>query len=66
MNMMTRQETKRLLAFQWAKNHSFKPSIRITSRRSAKSMSNATGQKFLKNGRIVSEVSLERVFVQYK
>lgn len=62
---MTRKETKRLLAFSYAKQHRFIPSIKVVSRRTSKSASNATGQKFLKNGRIVSEVSLERVFVKY-
>lgn len=63
---MSRQETKRLLAFSYAKIHSFKPSITVVSRRTAKSFKNATGQKFLKNGRIISEVSMEKVFRQYK
>ncbi len=61
---MIRKETKRLLAFSYAKQHRFIPSITVVSRRTAKSMSNATGQKFLKNGRIISEVSLERVFIK--
>lgn len=62
--MMPKKELSRLMAFHYARVHSFKPTIRITSRRTAKSASNATDQKFLKNGKIISEVSLERVFVQ--
>lgn len=63
---MSNKKTTRLLAFSYAKQHRFIPSVKITSRRTSKSQSNATGQKFLKNGRIISEVSLERVFTQYK
>lgn len=58
---MSNKEFKRLLAFQYAKIHRFRPTVHVTSRRSAKSMSNATGQ-VLRNSRIVSEVGLDKDF----
>lgn len=58
---MTNKETWRLLKFQYAKQHAFRPTITVTSRRSAKSKSNATGQ-ILKNSKIVPGVRLETVF----
>lgn len=35
---------------------------KVTSRRQAKSVGNATGRRDLKYGRITSEVSVEKVF----
>lgn len=63
---MTNTETKRLLAFSYAKQHAFRPAIRIVNRREAKNQKNAIGQKFLKHGKIVHDVSLEKVFVNRK
>lgn len=59
---MNNQEFQRLLGFQRAKHYSFKPSVKVTSRRTAKSKANATGQ-ILKNSRITSEVPLEKLFI---
>lgn len=47
-------ETKRLLQFQWAKQHAFKPSIRIVSKRTSKQKKDATGQ-ILKDSSVISQ-----------
>jgi hypothetical protein len=64
--MMPQHELRRLLGFQYAKRHSPTQAKRVTSRRSAKSARNATGQKFLKGGRIVPGVGLEKLFLERK
>lgn len=61
---MSDEETSRLLGYQWAKKHS--PRTNTVSRRTSKSASQAVGMKFLKGGRIVSEVSMEKVFLKRK
>lgn len=57
---MSITEFKRLNAYEYAKSHAFRPTRNVTSRRSAKNPS--SGQKFIIGGRIISEVSLEKVF----
>lgn len=50
---MTTQEWNHLKGFEYAKSRLFKPSVKVTSRRTSKSKSNATGQ-ILKGSRIIS------------
>lgn len=61
-NNMQTNELNRLLSIQYARNHAFRPSIVVTSRRTAKSKGKGTGQ-ILKSSRIVSEVPIEKVFI---
>lgn len=46
-----------LRQYDYAKKHKPSQAVKVTSRRSTKSNGNGTGQKFLKHGRIVSELS---------
>ena len=56
---MSAHEFKRLMGYWTAKTNA--PRFTGVTRRSAKSMSNATGQ-ILKTSRVTSEVNLERLF----
>lgn len=52
---MPHSEFERLKRFQYASSNRFRPTAKIPSRRTSKSASSATGQRFLlKAGRIVS------------
>ena len=42
---MTNTETRRLLAFSWAKAHAFRPAVRVVSRRSSKNKSKSFSEK---------------------
>lgn len=62
--LMNNTEYHRLRAFAYANKHRFRPSVTVTSRRSAKSMATATGQ-VIKSSKIVHEVGIEKVFKKY-
>jgi hypothetical protein len=54
---MNAREFYRLTQYSIAQRNKPTMAVKLTSRRSAKSMGNGTGQKFLKNGRVISELT---------
>lgn len=58
---MTNKEFRHLKAFEYANQHRMRPTNHPPSRRSAKAMATATGQ-WLRDSKIVSEISLEKTF----
>ena len=57
---MTNRETRRLLAFTYAKQHSFRPSVVVIGRRHAKGRAKGVGQKFIKGAREYNSIRIER------
>ena len=58
---MTYKQTSTLMSWVYAKQHRFIPSIRVTSRRSAKH--NSVGKVF-KGSRVISEVNINHDYNQ--
>ena len=61
---MTIQEFTRLRTFENLRKRAFRPSIRVTSRRAAKSMKTATGQ-VLRNSRVQPQINLNKIFTYH-
>lgn len=63
---MPNHELRRLLAYQYSHKHAPTQAKRVTSRRTSKNAHLAVGMKFMRGGRIVPGVSMEKVFVERK
>ena len=57
---MTNRETRRLIAFSYAKQHSFRPAVKVVGRRFAKGAGKAVGQKLIKGAREYNSIRIER------
>ena len=58
---MTNQETRRLMAYHYAKRHAPTMAVSVTSRRSARSQANGTGIA-IKYSRVQYQVPIELVY----